>query len=109
MAHCEKRPAVLTDEARKDAEALDELFRTTGTLKGPLHGVPVSFKDQCEPAPLSMYTGRVVANVCVKVDVAGYDTTIGATANAGHPAETDAEVSRLRTFYQRSFSAVHCT
>lgn len=38
---------VLFAQARQEAEQLDKLFSTTGKLKGPLHGVPVSLKDQC--------------------------------------------------------------
>jgi hypothetical protein len=38
---------VLFDDARKQAEELDAEFASTRQLRGPLHGVPVSFKDQC--------------------------------------------------------------
>ena len=31
----------------KEAEMLDIEFTTTGILRGPLHGVPVSLKDLC--------------------------------------------------------------
>ena len=33
------------EEALSAARALDEEFSRTGNLKGPLHGVPVSLKD----------------------------------------------------------------
>ena len=39
---------VLFDQAREEAEALDKDFARTKKLKGSLHGVPFSFKDQCE-------------------------------------------------------------
>ena len=39
--------AVLFDQARKEAEVLDQNFAQTKKLKGSLHGVPFSFKDQC--------------------------------------------------------------
>jgi hypothetical protein len=38
---------VLFEDARKQAKELDEEFGRTGKLRGPLHGVPMSFKDQC--------------------------------------------------------------
>ena len=38
---------VLFEDARKQAKELDAEFASTGQLRGPLHGVPVSFKDQC--------------------------------------------------------------
>ena len=38
---------MLFEKARKDAKELDLEFAKTGKLKGPLHGVPFSFKDQC--------------------------------------------------------------
>ena len=39
---------VMIAEARAQAKALDAEFASTGRLRGPLHGVPVSFKDVCE-------------------------------------------------------------
>lgn len=66
---------VLFDEARQQAHTLDEYMRSTKKLKGPLHGVPVSFKD--------VY------------DIAGYDSCMGHTSEAHKPAVTDAELVRL--------------
>ncbi|KAL1856483.1 hypothetical protein VTK73DRAFT_8234 [Phialemonium thermophilum] len=34
-------------DARQEAERLDALYRQTGTTLGPLHGLPISVKDQC--------------------------------------------------------------
>jgi len=39
---------VLFDQARCEAAALDREFAETKKLMGPLHGVPVTFKDKCE-------------------------------------------------------------
>lgn len=36
------------EDARKQAQALDDYVRDTKKLRGPLHGVPVSFKDICK-------------------------------------------------------------
>ncbi|CDR37657.1 CYFA0S01e14312g1_1 [Cyberlindnera fabianii] len=36
---------VFFDEGLKTAQELDEYYATTGKLKGPLHGLPVSLKD----------------------------------------------------------------
>lgn len=41
-------PSVLFQQARREAQELDRHFRETKELKGPLHGVPVSFKDVCK-------------------------------------------------------------
>ncbi len=38
---------MLFEEAKQEARKLDEEFAATGRLKGPLHGVPISVKDQC--------------------------------------------------------------
>jgi Asp-tRNA(Asn)/Glu-tRNA(Gln) amidotransferase A subunit family amidase len=38
---------VFFEEAIQDARKLDDEFAATGSLKGPLHGVPISVKDQC--------------------------------------------------------------
>ena len=40
--------SVLFQQARREAQELDRHFRETKELKGPLHGVPVSFKDVCK-------------------------------------------------------------
>ena len=37
---------IFFDAAIKQAETLDEHFATTGSPKGPLHGLPISLKDQ---------------------------------------------------------------
>ena len=36
--------------ALEEAKQLDEDYESTGQLRGPLHGVPISFKDQFEIA-----------------------------------------------------------
>jgi amidase len=59
-------------EARLEARQLDEEFAKTGKLRGPLHGVPVSFKDQ--------------------FDISGLDTTIGFTQWANKVATADAHL-----------------
>ncbi|KAH7920402.1 amidase signature enzyme [Leucogyrophana mollusca] len=61
---------VLFEDARMQARALDEEFAATQHLRGPLHGVPVSFKDQYE--------------------IKGYDATIGFTHWANKPCDEDA-------------------
>ncbi|KAF8556541.1 amidase signature enzyme [Imleria badia] len=61
---------VLFEDAKKQAKELDEEFTRTGKLRGPLHGVPMSFKDQYE--------------------IVGYDTTLGFTHWANKPSTKDA-------------------
>ncbi|KAG8212908.1 amidase signature domain-containing protein [Butyriboletus roseoflavus] len=61
---------VLFEDAKKQAKELDEEFTRTGKLRGPLHGVPMSFKDQYE--------------------IAGYDATLGFTHWAHKPSTKDA-------------------
>ena len=41
---------VMFTTALEEAKQLDQEFKATGQLRGPLHGVPVSFKDQFEIA-----------------------------------------------------------
>ncbi|KAJ7347086.1 amidase [Mycena albidolilacea] len=65
---------VLFEDARARAKQLDAEFKVAGRLKGPLHGVPISVKDQ--------------------YDIEGYDTTIGFTACAHKPAQTTADFVR---------------
>ncbi|KAI9566910.1 amidase signature domain-containing protein [Boletus coccyginus] len=64
---------VLFEDAKKQAKELDEEFSRTGKLRGPLHGVPMSFKDQYE--------------------IVGYDATIGFTHWANKPSIKDAFVA----------------
>ncbi|RPD64393.1 amidase signature enzyme [Lentinus tigrinus ALCF2SS1-7] len=66
---------VLFAEVRAAARELDEEFASTRQLRGPLHGVPVSFKDQ--------------------YDVAGADSTVGLSAWADKPAAQDSHVVAL--------------
>ena len=66
----------LNPNARADAEALDA-ERAAGTVRGPMHGIPVLVKDN--------------------IDVAGLPTTAGSLALANHVPKDDAElVARLR-------------
>ncbi|KAI0923915.1 hypothetical protein AcV5_009322 [Taiwanofungus camphoratus] len=66
---------ILFKQAREDAKALDEEFANTNQLRGPLHGVPVSFKD--------IY------------DMKGYDSTLGYTLYANRPRQVDAHLVQL--------------
>ncbi|TFK25631.1 amidase [Coprinopsis marcescibilis] len=63
---------VMFESARETARGLDAEFATTGRLKGPLHGVPVSIKEH--------------------FNVAGFDTTDGYTAWANQPEKNNADV-----------------
>ncbi|KAJ7093138.1 amidase [Mycena epipterygia] len=65
----------LFSEALKDAKDLDREFASTKTLRGPLHGVPFSVKDQ--------------------YDVAGVDSTMGYSGLVHKPAAADADVVSL--------------
>ena len=66
----------LNPQARADAEGLDA-ERAAGTLRGPLHGIPVLVKDN--------------------IDVAGLPTTAGSLALTNHvPADDAALVASLR-------------
>ncbi|KAI0675519.1 amidase signature enzyme [Trametes maxima] len=66
---------VFFDEARACAKALDDEFARTGKVRGPLHGVPVSFKDT--------------------FDIKGHDTTLGFSSHANYPRPEDALVVSL--------------
>lgn len=46
-------------QALEDAKALDHYYETTGKLKGPLHGIPVSLKDQVNLEGLDSAIGFV--------------------------------------------------
>jgi amidase len=48
--------------ALDEADALDKHFKTTSTFIGPLHGIPVIVKDQCDTIGIETTYG----NVCCK-------------------------------------------
>ncbi|KAF8239357.1 amidase [Tricholoma matsutake] len=63
---------VMFDWAREQARDLDNEFASTQRLRGPLHGVPTSFKDQ--------------------FDVVGFDSCLGFTRWAHNPATANADL-----------------
>ncbi|GAA6062135.1 hypothetical protein JCM10212_003170 [Sporobolomyces blumeae] len=72
---CNNLTEILFAPALKRAIDLDEEFERTGQVKGPLHGVPVSFKDQ--------------------IDIAGVDSTMGFTHQKNRPATADATLVEI--------------
>ncbi|GMF76046.1 unnamed protein product [Aspergillus oryzae] len=61
----QERSQVVFEDALTQARALDRAFQETGHLKGPLHGVPVTLKDQ--------------------FNIKGVDTTLGYWAETDNP------------------------
>lgn len=78
-------------DALKEAEVLDAEFARTNQLKGPLHGLPVSFKDQCT----CEYQQTYHFFTHFPVEITGYDSTIGYTQWTNKLSTSDADV---RTF-----------
>lgn len=72
---CFSLTEVLFEDAVCRAKELDKHLVATGKPIGPLHGLPVTLKDQ--------------------FDVKGYDSTIGYVAKAFRPAPEDAVVVAL--------------
>lgn len=66
---------IFYDEAIAEAKTLDEYLAKNGKTIGPLHGLPVSFKDQCS--------------------VKGTDTSMGYTGWVGNIAKEDSVVVAL--------------
>ncbi|KAI9040904.1 amino acid/polyamine transporter [Aspergillus affinis] len=66
---------VVFEEALAQARALDREFRETGHLKGPLHGIPLTVKDQ--------------------FNVKGVDTTLGYVGRSFAPAADDAVLIQM--------------
>ncbi|PVF99329.1 amidase signature enzyme [Serendipita vermifera] len=65
---------VLFTDAIQQAKELDEEFKRTGQIRGPLHGVPISVKDQ--------------------FSITGYDSTVGISGWCDSPFTSDAAVVR---------------
>lgn len=66
---------MLFDEAIQQAITLDQEFHSTGNLKGPLHGIPITIKDQ--------------------FNVKGVDTTLGYVGRSFKPALEDAALVEI--------------
>ncbi|KAL2007218.1 hypothetical protein VTN00DRAFT_8656 [Thermoascus crustaceus] len=66
---------VIFEDALKQARELDREFKETGKPKGPLHGIPVTLKDQ--------------------FNVKGYDSTLGYVGRSFAPANEDAVVVQI--------------
>ncbi|KAH9824207.1 amidase signature domain-containing protein [Melampsora americana] len=63
---------IMFESALDQAAALDEEFERTGVIKGRLHGLPISLKDQ--------------------IDVQGLDSSIGFSRYANQPAHRNADL-----------------
>ncbi|KAJ7052225.1 amidase [Mycena amicta] len=66
---------ILFEDALREARALDAEYATTQKLRGLLHGVPISLKDQ--------------------FDVVGSDSSMGYSKLLQKPASTDSDVTAL--------------
>jgi amidase len=66
---------VFFEDALKEAAKLDEYYQAHRKLIGPLHGVPVTLKDQ--------------------FDIEGADSTIGYVSRALQPAKEDAALVKI--------------
>lgn len=66
---------VVFEDALKEARELDAHFKETGKLKGPLHGIPITLKDQ--------------------FNIKGVDSTLGYVGRCFEPAATDAVLVQI--------------
>lgn len=66
---------IFFEQAISDAKTIDYQYATTGKPAGPLHGLPISLKDN--------------------FNIKGYDTTVGFIAWCNDPAKVDAELTQL--------------
>ncbi|PYH98901.1 amino acid/polyamine transporter [Aspergillus ellipticus CBS 707.79] len=66
---------VVFEDALEQARALDHDFKQTGQVKGPLHGIPVTVKDQ--------------------FDLKGVDSTLGYVGRSFAPATEDAVLVQM--------------
>lgn len=95
IIHILIRLIVLFEQALVEAEELDAEFASTKRLRGPLHGIPVSFKDQCTCcSPAFTLPSLLTPNL---VEIPGYDASIGFTQWAKKPCSSSAHlVSQFR-------------
>lgn len=62
----------ISPTALAEADELDSHLKTSSTLKGPLHGIPVAVKDQADTKGITTTYGSVVA----KDNVPSEDATL---------------------------------
>ncbi|KAF9877017.1 amidase [Colletotrichum karsti] len=74
-AYIQNFTEVLFEDALERAKELDSYFAKNGTVVGPLHGVPVTLKDQ--------------------FNVKGFDSTLGYVGRSFTPAKDDAVVVKM--------------
>jgi amidase len=55
---------IFFERAFETAKALDEYFKETGLLKGKLHGIPISLKDQINLPGITTAIGFVAPHIC---------------------------------------------
>jgi amidase len=70
---------VLSHTALEEAEALDKHFKTTGEFIGPLHGIPIIVKDQCDTKGIATAYGNILCKHVPTEDA----TLVGKLKNAG--------------------------
>lgn len=63
------------EDALRQAKQLDAEFQTTQKIKGPLHGIPITLKDQ--------------------FNVQGVDSTLGYVGRSFAPAQQDAVLVQI--------------
>ncbi|GKZ21419.1 hypothetical protein AbraCBS73388_007104 [Aspergillus brasiliensis] len=73
----------LTDRAIARAKELDEYYRRTGKLVGPLHGVPISVKEHVEVKGLTCNAGYVACNNLTGTTLNPYNRTLSAGGSSG--------------------------
>jgi amidase len=66
---------IVFDDALKQAKELDAEFQTTKKIRGPLHGIPFTVKDQ--------------------FNIKGHDTTLGYVGRSFNPATEDAVIVNI--------------
>jgi hypothetical protein len=66
---------VVFEDALKQARELDDHFKKTGELTGPLHGIPITLKDQ--------------------YNIKGVDSTLGYVGRCFQPASEDAVLVQI--------------
>ncbi|KAK3713243.1 hypothetical protein LTR37_008676 [Vermiconidia calcicola] len=70
-----QKTEILFDDALERAEQLDKILSSTGKPVGPLHGVPMTVKDQ--------------------FNIKGYDSTLGYVGRSFNPATEDADIVKI--------------
>ena len=86
---------IFVDRAIERAKELDKYLKDTGRTYGPLHGLPISLKDQVRIKGLESTIGKGFPPSCFSLSEVATHTISGYTSWVGKYADDDAVLTKV--------------